>query len=178
MNRPEGSKRNLRSNSSVRRTSAAAGTPASTRPTRSRIAETSRRPTQSQTTPTDTHRVLRQHSQPSWEPLQQDWRDRMHQHDQQPMYSASPTAEQQDDIHRLFQSLDHKGRGVISSHKLRVAMAEMGLDAPTAEELNEWVAEVDPKDTGRINYEQFEEFMARRLDEADQQDQMMNAFRL
>ncbi|KAI8325960.1 EF-hand [Martensiomyces pterosporus] len=88
------------------------------------------------------------------------------------------THEQREELQELFETLDSAGRGYIPVSKLASVVDALGLGTPTQDTLDSWMVQVDPGKTGRIDYLRLEEFISLRYDEADQRQEMLNAFRL
>ncbi|KAJ1965277.1 hypothetical protein GGI12_000881 [Dipsacomyces acuminosporus] len=88
------------------------------------------------------------------------------------------TYEQREELQQIFATLDSAGRGYIPASKLANVVDALGLPEPTDDVLESWMAQVDPRNTGRIDYPRLEEFVSLRYDEADQRREMLNAFKL
>ncbi|KAJ1773217.1 Centrin-1 [Coemansia sp. RSA 986] len=87
------------------------------------------------------------------------------------------THEQRAEIRDVFDSIDVNGRGFVFMSQLPDIIQTLGHSADS-NMMEVWKEQIDPKNTGKITYETLENFVALLYDEAEQQQQMMNAFQL
>ncbi|KAJ1799174.1 Centrin-1 [Coemansia sp. RSA 2399] len=88
------------------------------------------------------------------------------------------THEQRAEIREIFDSIDVNGRGFISVSQLPDIMRTLGHNVDNIDTMEEWREQIDPNGTGKITYDALENFVALLFDNMEQQDQLMNAFRL
>ncbi|KAJ2854559.1 Centrin-1 [Coemansia erecta] len=88
------------------------------------------------------------------------------------------THEQRAEIREIFDSIDVNGRGFISVSQLPDILRTLGHNVDNVDTMEAWREEIDPNGTGKITYDALENFVALLYDNLEQQDQLMNAFRL
>ncbi|KAJ2831796.1 Centrin-1 [Coemansia furcata] len=88
------------------------------------------------------------------------------------------THEQREQLLEVFDAIDRTGRGFIPTSKLSDVLRLMGQGKPSREALEGWISDIDPANTGKVDYSRLEHFMSLRLDEADQKQEIVNAFKL
>ncbi|KAJ2065762.1 hypothetical protein GGI17_000031 [Coemansia sp. S146] len=88
------------------------------------------------------------------------------------------TYEQREQLREVFDAIDRTGRGFIPTSKLADIVKLLGLSKPSRETLEGWMSGIDPANTGKIDYSRLEHFISLRYDEADQKQEIMNAFKL
>ncbi|KAJ2840742.1 hypothetical protein FBU31_000161 [Coemansia sp. 'formosensis'] len=88
------------------------------------------------------------------------------------------THEQREQLREVFDTIDRTGRGFIPTNRLADVLRLMGQGKPSREALEGWISDIDPADTGKVDYSRLEHFMSLRLDEADQKQEIVNAFKL
>lgn len=88
------------------------------------------------------------------------------------------TYEQREKLREIFDTLDRTGRGFIPLDKLGDVMGVLGLGRPPADKLQMWISQLDHNATGKLDYDRLEHFISLRYDEADQEQELLNAFRL
>ncbi|KAJ2008356.1 hypothetical protein GGI04_001170 [Coemansia thaxteri] len=88
------------------------------------------------------------------------------------------TYEQREQLREIFDTMDRAGRGFIPTSKLGDILKLLGLGKPSRDALQNWAVEIDPSGTGRVDYGRLELFVSLRYDEADQRQEIMDAFRL
>ncbi|KAJ2439132.1 centrin, EF-hand protein [Coemansia sp. RSA 2424] len=88
------------------------------------------------------------------------------------------TYEQREQLREVFDTIDRAGRGFIPTSKLADILKLLGLGKPSREALESWVSDIDPSGTGKVDYSRLEHFVSLRYDEADQKQEIMNAFKL
>ncbi|KAJ2841683.1 Centrin-1, partial [Coemansia brasiliensis] len=88
------------------------------------------------------------------------------------------TFEQREEIRDLFDTIDQQSRGYIPVSKLPDILHSLGLGRPAPEQWARWKLSVDPEGTGKLGYQQLEDFISLRYDEMDQKQEILNAFSL
>ncbi|KAJ2528163.1 Centrin-1, partial [Coemansia sp. RSA 1933] len=78
-------------------------------------------------------------------------------------------------IREIFDSIDVTGRGFISISQLPDIQRALGH---SMDNMEVWREQIDPNGTGKITYDALEAFVAVLYEDIEQQEQMMNAFRL
>lgn len=88
------------------------------------------------------------------------------------------TYEQREQLREVFDAIDRTCRGFIPTSKLADVVKLLGLSKPSREALEDWISGIDPANTGKVDYSRLEHFISLRYDEADQKQEIMNAFKL
>ncbi|KAJ2157217.1 Centrin-1 [Coemansia sp. RSA 552] len=88
------------------------------------------------------------------------------------------THEQREQLREVFEAVDQQFRGHIPVTKVPEVLQALGFGQPADEVWAEWRTAIDPEGTGRIGYDRLENFISLRYDERDQQQEIMNAFKL
>lgn len=91
---------------------------------------------------------------------------------------ASLSEEQREDIFEAFKLCDSKNEGIIESKQLKFAMRALGFEPRKQEIKNILDKHLDKEKSGRILYDDFENFMAKKILEKDANDEIMKAFSL
>lgn len=87
--------------------------------------------------------------------------------------SEEPTRE----IKTAFEMFDADEDGVINKHDLKVALNSLGFEF-SQEEIQRLIMELDPKNTGTIDYENFAELINSKMSEKEQIEQIRMAFEM
>ncbi|XP_026318476.1 caltractin-like [Hyposmocoma kahamanoa] len=87
------------------------------------------------------------------------------------------TKQQEEDLLKAFNLLDHTGEGKIKADDFRVAIKALGYE-PTKEELQHMVNEVDKGHSGKLSFENFSTAIARKVMSRDSDVDVMKSFRL
>ncbi|KAJ2909818.1 centrin, EF-hand protein [Coemansia aciculifera] len=88
------------------------------------------------------------------------------------------TYEQREQLREVFDAIDRAGRGFVPTSKLADIIKLLGLAKPSRDTLEGWISNIDPSGTGKVDYNRLENFISLRYDEADQKQEIMNAFKL
>ena len=87
------------------------------------------------------------------------------------------TEDQKLELSEAFKIFDRAGKGAITARELGNVMRSLGQD-PTEAELNDMINEVDLDGNGIIEFDEFEKLMAKKMQEKDSPEELMEAFRL
>ncbi|KAK2162458.1 hypothetical protein LSH36_98g03025 [Paralvinella palmiformis] len=87
------------------------------------------------------------------------------------------TDEQIAEIHEAFQLFDKDGSGVISTKELGMAMRSLGQN-PTEDQLMAMINEVDVDGSGTVDFPEFVQMMANRIQCTDSEEEIREAFRV
>ena len=79
------------------------------------------------------------------------------------------------DLELVFKLIDQDGSGSISAEELGFLMKSIGQN-PTAAELQDMINEADSNRNGQIELHEFIDLMAKKINESDKEDEMMDAF--
>ncbi len=79
------------------------------------------------------------------------------------------------DIALVFKLIDQDGSGSISNAELGFLMKSIGQN-PTPAELQDMINEADTNHNGAIELNEFVELMAKKINETNKEDEMMEAF--
>ncbi|XP_074656737.1 centrin-3-like [Tubulanus polymorphus] len=85
--------------------------------------------------------------------------------------------EQKEEIKEAFELFDTDKDKAIDYHELKVAMRALGFDVKKADVLKV-MKDYDRENTGRIHFDDFNEFMTDMMLERDPQEEILKAFRL
>mmetsp|Transcript_13481 Transcript_13481/g.11548 ORF Transcript_13481/g.11548 Transcript_13481/m.11548 type:complete len:170 (+) Transcript_13481:64-573(+) len=92
-------------------------------------------------------------------------------------HRAELTEEQKQEIKEAFDLFDTEKIGSIDYHELKVTMRALGFDVKKAEVLS-LMKEFDRDNSGRIDFQDFYEIMARKFRERDPTEEILKAFKL
>lgn len=81
------------------------------------------------------------------------------------------------EIKTAFEMFDVDDDGLISKHDLKIALNSLGFEF-SQEEIQRLIMELDPKNTGTIDYENFAELINTKMSEKEQIDQIKMAFEM
>merc|ERR550525_1175769 len=87
------------------------------------------------------------------------------------------TEEQRAEIKEAFDLFDTDRSGTIDYHELKVAMRALGFDAKK-QELIKYVEQYDRDETGRINFQDFNEILSQQMLDRDPDEEIFKAFSL
>ena len=87
------------------------------------------------------------------------------------------TEDQLEELTEAFKMFDRAGKGTITTRELGNVMRSLGQD-PTDAELQDMINEVDLDGNGKIDFDEFQELMAKKMQEKDTDEELMEAFRL
>lgn len=87
--------------------------------------------------------------------------------------SEEPTRE----VRTAFEMFDRDQDGVISSDDLKVALNSLGFEF-NQDEILRLITELDPDNSGTINFENFAELIHSKMSEREKIDQMEMAFKM
>mmetsp|Transcript_12246 Transcript_12246/g.13185 ORF Transcript_12246/g.13185 Transcript_12246/m.13185 type:complete len:163 (-) Transcript_12246:154-642(-) len=90
---------------------------------------------------------------------------------------AELTEDQKQELREAFELFDANKTGTIDLHELKVLMRALGFDVKKPEVIK-MVHDVDPSNTGTVDYDQFLEIMAERYATRDPEDEIRKAFQL
>lgn len=90
--------------------------------------------------------------------------------------SQKLTAEQLDEYRAAFDLFDEDGNNAISKEELENVMKKLGLN-PTDDELRDMIREHDTDESGQIEFEEFCELLAQRMEGEDKEENLRAAFR-
>jgi Ca2+-binding EF-hand superfamily protein len=85
--------------------------------------------------------------------------------------------DQKQELREAFELFDADKTGYIDLHELKVLMRALGFDVKKPDVVK-MVHEVDPSNTGSVDYEQFLEIMGSRYAERDPEEEIRKAFGL
>mmetsp|Transcript_5898 Transcript_5898/g.5284 ORF Transcript_5898/g.5284 Transcript_5898/m.5284 type:complete len:163 (+) Transcript_5898:18-506(+) len=85
--------------------------------------------------------------------------------------------DQKQELREAFELFDADKTGFIDLHELKVLMRALGFDIKKPEVVK-IVHDVDPSNSGSVNYEQFLEIMAYKYSERDPEEEIRKAFTL
>ena len=85
--------------------------------------------------------------------------------------------EQRADYLDAFNMFDNNREGTITAEKLGNLMRKLNQN-PTDEDLKDMISIVDKKGDGKIDFEEFVTMMEKRKEEADTEQEIINAFRV
>jgi Ca2+-binding EF-hand superfamily protein len=83
-------------------------------------------------------------------------------------------AEKQE-LRQAFNLFDQDGGGKIDSDEVRVVLRVLGFN-PSLEELRRLVAEIDPKGSGTVDFNQFTKILLKKISEPLPTDDMVRSF--
>nr|KAF6479452.1 hypothetical protein HJG59_002732 [Molossus molossus] len=84
---------------------------------------------------------------------------------------------QKQEIKEAFDLFDIDGSGTIGVKELKIAMQALGFE-PKKEEVKQLIAEVDKEGTGTISFEDFFAIMSIKMNEKDEKEELLKAFKL
>merc|ERR550525_1831087 len=87
------------------------------------------------------------------------------------------TEEQRAEIKEAFDLFDTDRSGTIDYHELKVAMRALGFDAKK-QDLLKYIEQYDREDTGRINFQDFNEILSQQMLDRDPDEEIFKAFSL
>ncbi|XP_023234289.1 calmodulin-alpha-like isoform X2 [Centruroides sculpturatus] len=87
------------------------------------------------------------------------------------------TEEQIAELREAFSVFDKDGDGYVTTEELGTVMRSLGQN-PTDAELHDMIKEVDIDGSGSIDFPEFLTLMAKKMKEAVDEDEIMEAFRL
>jgi len=87
------------------------------------------------------------------------------------------TEEQKQEIKEAFDLFDTDKSGTIDYHELKVAMRALGFDVKKADVLK-LMKEYDRKESGQIEFADFQEIMTQKMAERDPEEEIRKAFQL
>ncbi len=87
------------------------------------------------------------------------------------------TEEQLEELSEAFKIFDRANKGTITTRELGNVMRALGQD-PTEAELQDMINEVDIDGNGNIDFGEFRDLMAKKIQEKDSDEELMEAFRL
>jgi len=87
------------------------------------------------------------------------------------------TEEQRAEIKEAFDLFDTERSGTIDYHELKVAMRALGFDAKK-QDLLKYIEQYDREDTGRINFQDFNEILSQQMLDRDPDEEIFKAFSL
>lgn len=87
------------------------------------------------------------------------------------------TEEQIADFKEAFSLFDKDGDGVIKIAELALLVRSLNQN-PTNSELNEWIAEIDPDQTGILDFPEFISLMARKMKDVNPEEELREAFQV
>lgn len=87
------------------------------------------------------------------------------------------TDEQISEIKEAFQLFDKDGSGYISSKELGMVMRSLGQN-PTEQELMDMINEVDVDGSGTVDFPEFLDMMAKKIQNTDSAGEVREAFRV
>ncbi|XP_075807172.1 centrin-4 [Microtus pennsylvanicus] len=85
--------------------------------------------------------------------------------------------DQKKEIKEAFDLFDVDGSGTIDVKELKIAMRALGFE-PKKEEIRQMIAEIDKEGTGTICFEDFFAIMSVKMNEKDEKEEMLKAFKL
>lgn len=97
--------------------------------------------------------------------------------DEQVRAFESFSAAEIEEYRAAFDLFDKDGNGQITSKELGSFMHKVGL-APSEQELSEMIDEIDADGNGNIDFPEFIALMARKIDDNENEDILIDAFRL
>ncbi|XP_074572657.1 calmodulin [Curcuma longa] len=87
------------------------------------------------------------------------------------------TEEQIAEFKEAFSLFDKDGDGCITTKELGTVMRSLGQN-PTEAELRDMISEVDADQNGTIDFPEFLNLMARKMKDADSEEELMEAFKV
>ena len=87
------------------------------------------------------------------------------------------TEEQIEDFKGVFEMFDADGDKSISVKELSTIMRSLGQN-PTEEEVKQMIAEADKDKSGNIEFPEFCDLMAKRINQTEQDEELMEVFKL
>ncbi|XP_005370455.1 centrin-4 [Microtus ochrogaster] len=85
--------------------------------------------------------------------------------------------DQKKEIKEAFDLFDVDGSGTIDVKELKIAMRALGFE-PKKEEIRQLIAEIDKEGTGTICFEDFFAIMSVKMNEKDEREEILKAFKL
>ncbi|XP_045176843.2 calmodulin-like [Mercenaria mercenaria] len=87
------------------------------------------------------------------------------------------TEEQISELKEAFSLFDKDGDGTITTKELGTVMRSLGMN-PTGAELQDMINEVDADASGTIDFSEFINLMANKMNDTDTEKEMLDAFRV
>ncbi|XP_057613223.1 centrin-4 [Chionomys nivalis] len=85
--------------------------------------------------------------------------------------------DQKKEIKEAFDLFDVDGSGTIDVKELKIAMRALGFE-PKKEEIRQMIVEIDKEGTGTICFEDFFAIMSVKMNEKDEKEEILKAFKL
>ena len=90
---------------------------------------------------------------------------------------ANLTEEQIAEFKEAFQMFDKDGDGSITAKELGTVMRSLGQN-PSEDEIRQIIEEIDEDKSGTIDFKEFLALMARKMEDSDVEDDLLEAFRV
>lgn len=92
-------------------------------------------------------------------------------------YTSTLTEEELIEYKEAFSLFDKEGNGIISVNSLGSVLRALGI-CPTQAEIRDMISEVDPKNTGGVNFQTFLKVAIRKKRKAENSEEIIEAFRV
>merc|ERR1712172_48380 len=84
---------------------------------------------------------------------------------------------QKDQIRRAFDLFSSDASGSIKAKELKVVMRALGFDM-SRDELDRMIKDIDPKNTGKIDFDDFLQIIILQISKKDPEEELIKAFKL